>query len=122
MNVNRSGAAFFGWTANPSSSLTQVLAMLNATFKASFVVTAQLVADPGGAPYQDVSSLFHGHVKHMHHAYRDHPGSNPVVPLLFARLFEFFPFYVVHGMRADLQTFRLFTHEFWRVAIGGDSK
>ena len=77
------------------------------TFEASFVVTAQPVTDPRGTPYQDVSSLFHGHVAHENHAYRDHPGSSLVV---FARLFEFFPFYVVHAsVRWDL-IYKLFDY------------
>ena len=87
-------------------------------FKASFVVTAQPVAGPRGTVYQDAGSLIHGHVKHTHHANGDHPSPNLVN--LFARLFEIFPFNVVHviiKIRSDLQTFRLFTHELWRVTI-----
>ena len=39
-------------------------------------------------------------VKHPHHVGGSHSGPNPAN--LFACLFEFFPFYVVHGMRSDL--------------------
>ena len=85
-------------------------------FKASFVVAAQPVTNPRGTVYQDTGSLIHEHVKHPHHADGNHSGSDLVN--LFARRFEFFPFYVVHAMRSDLQTFRLITHELWRVAIG----
>ena len=77
-------------------------------FQASFVVAAQPAADPGGTTHQDANSLIHGHVKHADHAYRDHPGSNLVN--LFARLFEFFPFYVVHvSLRLDL-IYKLFDY------------
>ena len=64
-------------------------------FQAFFVVTAQSVADPRGTAYLDAGSFFYGHVAHAHHAYRDHPGSNLVN--LFARLFKFLPFCVVHA-------------------------
>ena len=37
-------------------------------FDISFVVMVQPVADPRGTAYQDVSSLFHGHVAHTYHA------------------------------------------------------
>ena len=66
-------------------------------FKASFVVTAQPVTDPRGTVYQDAGSLIHRHVKHTHHANGNHSGPNLVVLLLFARLFEFLPFCVVHA-------------------------
>ena len=72
-------------------------------FEASFVVAAQPVVDPRGAAYLEVDSLLHGHVAHAYHADGNHSSSNLVN--LFARLFEFLPFYVVHEMRSDLQTF-----------------
>ena len=48
-------------------------------FKASFVVTAQPVADPVQAMSLDVDSLVHGHVAHANHAYCNHLGSNLVI-------------------------------------------
>ena len=79
-------------------------------FEASFVVTVQLVADPRGTAYLEVGSLLHGHVKHAYHADSNHSDSNLVVLLLFARLFEFFPFYVVHvSLRLDL-IYKLFDY------------
>ena len=65
-------------------------------FEASFVVTAQPVADPRGTVHLEVGNLLHGHVKYVYHADGNHFGSDLVV-LLFAHLFEFFPFYVVHA-------------------------
>lgn len=71
------------------------------TFEA-FVIAAQLVADPRGTVYLEVSSLLHRHVEHAYHADGNHSGSDLVV-LLFARLFGFFPFCVVHAsLRWDL--------------------
>ncbi len=49
------------------------------TFQASFIVTAQTVADPVWAASLDVGSLVHGHVAHANHAYRNHPGPNLVI-------------------------------------------
>ena len=69
----------------------------------SFVVTAQSVADPHGTVYLEVGSLLHRHVEHAYHADGNHSGSNLVNLFFFARLFEFFPFYVVHAsVRWDL--------------------
>ena len=57
-----------------------------------------------GAAHLDAGSILHGHVERAHHADGNHSGPNLVN--LFARLFEFFPFYVVHAsMKFDLQTF-----------------
>ena len=47
--------------------------------KDSVVVTAQLVADPHGTVYRDVSSLIYGHVKHTHHVDGDYSGPNFVI-------------------------------------------
>ena len=94
MNVSGSDTAFFIRTANLPSSPARVLATLSAAFKTSFVVAAQLVVDLRWTAYLEANSLPHGHVKHADHAYRDHPGQYPVNP--FTRLFEIFPFSVVH--------------------------
>ena len=56
------------------------------------------------------------HVNHPHHADGNHPGPNPAN--LFARLFEFIPFYIVREMRSNLQNFRVIARELLRVAIG----
>ena len=83
-----------------NSSGPSISGKIPEAFEASFVVTAQSVTDPRGTAYLEVGSLLHGYVKHTYHADGNHSGSNLVV---FARLFEFFPFYVVHAsVRWDL--------------------
>ena len=49
---------------------------------------------PAWTAYPDAGGRLHGYVKHPHHVDDNHSGSN--LTNFFARLFEFFPFYVVH--------------------------
>ena len=74
-------------------------------FEASFVVAAQPVANPRGTAYLEAGSTLHEHVKHPHHADGNHSGPNLVV---FAHLFEFFPFCVVHAFMSWDRIYKLF--------------
>ena len=63
------------------------------------------------APYQIVGCLFHGHVAYAHHAYRNHSGLDLVILFLFACLFEFFPFGIVHTASKGDLIYKLFDYQ-----------
>ena len=97
--------------ASRNSSGPSASGKIPEAFQASVVVTVQPVADPVGAPYQIVGSLLRGHVEHANHAYGNHSGPDLVILFLFVRLYEFFPFGVVHALLKGDLIYKLFD---WR--------